>query len=330
MVAQSTFTICNPAPLGLFAFALTTALLQMYHSRITGGDKQSILGTKNLVWGFGMFYGGFAQFCVGMWEAIRNNLFGFVAFSSYGAFWMGIAIDYFFHESLGSEKYPFDKEMAQAMYSIWGIFTFALWTLTFNLNYTLCTLFFELMILFFVLAAGVKDEGVDKIGGYIGLVTAATAFYLGYIEMLNDIVGKGKEIIPLGHVNPQAAGHGGFYVGGNTQTPAQVMAQLHALQIMEEKFTESNENLKLEPKLRIVRKRYKKALKSIISMQSMDGDGRASLESIDGETPKGLPNPAEALVGGVQKSIGSALSFVGGRGASNAPDNQVTPVVSEI
>ena len=38
----------------------------MYHSRITGGDKQSILGTKNLVWGFGMFYGGFAQFCVGM------------------------------------------------------------------------------------------------------------------------------------------------------------------------------------------------------------------------------------------------------------------------
>lgn len=29
MVAQSTFTICNPAPLGLFAFALTTALLQV-------------------------------------------------------------------------------------------------------------------------------------------------------------------------------------------------------------------------------------------------------------------------------------------------------------
>ena len=56
------------------------------------------------------------------------------------------------------------------------------------------------------------------------------------------------------------------------------------------------------------------------------------MESIDGETPKGLPNPAEALVGGVKKTLGSALSFAGvsggGRGASNAPDNQVTPVVS--
>lgn len=240
----------------------------MYHTRITGSDKGSILGTTNLVWGFGMFYGGFGQFCVGMWEAIRNNLFGFVAFSSYGAFWMGIALAYFFHEALG-DKYPFDKEMAQAMYSIWGIFTFALWTLTLNLNYTLSLLFFELAALFFVLAAGVKNEDVDKVGGYLGLLTAATAFYLGYIEMLNDIVGKGKEIVPLFHVHKEAEGHGGFFVGGSTLTPGQVISQMTALQVWDEQYKSAKTGLMADTKFR---NKWHRAKTHAMRMVNVDED----------------------------------------------------------
>ena len=40
----------------------------------------------------GIFYGGLAQFCAGMWEYKANNTFGATAFASYGAFWMSFAI----------------------------------------------------------------------------------------------------------------------------------------------------------------------------------------------------------------------------------------------
>lgn len=36
-------------------------------------------------------YGGFAQFCAGMWEFAAGNTFGALAFSSYGAFWVSFA-----------------------------------------------------------------------------------------------------------------------------------------------------------------------------------------------------------------------------------------------
>lgn len=45
-----------------------------------------------IVYGFALFFGGLAQFCAGMWELWRNNMFAAVAFSSYGAFWMSFAI----------------------------------------------------------------------------------------------------------------------------------------------------------------------------------------------------------------------------------------------
>ena len=75
------------------------------------------------------------------------------------------------------------------------------------MNYTLCLLFFELGTLFMVLSAGVKDVEVDKWGGYLGLLTAGTAFYLGYVEMLNDIVGKASTL-------PSGPGGGRGNAGG--------------------------------------------------------------------------------------------------------------------
>ncbi len=42
--------------------------------------------------GFALFFGGLAQFCAGMWELWRNNMFAGVAFTSYGAFWLSWGI----------------------------------------------------------------------------------------------------------------------------------------------------------------------------------------------------------------------------------------------
>ena len=51
----------------------------------------------------------------------------------------------------------------------------------------------------YLLAAGVDYGTVDKIGGYFGLVTAAIAYWLAAAELVNDILGEGEELIPLGH-----------------------------------------------------------------------------------------------------------------------------------
>src|SRR5579864_9452551 len=77
--------VADPAPLGLAGFALTTVLL----SAVNAGK----IGTGGAVFvGMALFYGGLGQFMAGMWEFRRNNTFGATAFSSYGAFWMGVGI----------------------------------------------------------------------------------------------------------------------------------------------------------------------------------------------------------------------------------------------
>ena len=42
--------------------------------------------------GYAMFFGGLAQFVAGILEYSRRNTFGFVAFCSYGAFWMSVCL----------------------------------------------------------------------------------------------------------------------------------------------------------------------------------------------------------------------------------------------
>src|SRR3954447_4060884 len=75
--------VADPAPLGLAGFALTTFLLS--------GVNASWI--PDLMWvAPAIFYGGLAQFTAGMWEFRNRNVFGATAFSTYGAFWMGLGI----------------------------------------------------------------------------------------------------------------------------------------------------------------------------------------------------------------------------------------------
>jgi len=71
-------------------------------------------------------------------------------------------------------------------------------TLTFKLNKTICSLFFLLGVTCILLSFGVHNTTVDIVGGYFGILTSANAFWLAYAELVNDVIGEGKEIIPLG------------------------------------------------------------------------------------------------------------------------------------
>src|SRR5438105_14574520 len=79
--------IANPGPLGLCGFALTTFVLSSINAGLIPGADAA-----KMVVGLAFFYGGIAQLLAGMWEFKSGNTFGATAFSSYGAFWLAVAI----------------------------------------------------------------------------------------------------------------------------------------------------------------------------------------------------------------------------------------------
>jgi len=190
----------NPAPLGLIGFGLTTALLQMKHTTITGSSDEDRDGVDALVLGFAMFFGGLIQALAGLGEIRRNNVFGYTAFCLYGAFWMSFGTVEIV-QLLADNPPAVNPQAVQCMLILVGIYTTILWICTFKMHLTINLLFGMLAATLYLLAGGVSDDTVDKIGGYFGLVTAAIAYWLAAVELINEIVGEGDEIIPLGHFN---------------------------------------------------------------------------------------------------------------------------------
>src|ERR1044072_4240731 len=80
--SPAAFTIANPGPLGLAAFALTTFVLSMFNAGLLDSSGEPI------VFGLALAYGGIAQLLAGMWEFRTGNTFGATAFTSYAAFWL--------------------------------------------------------------------------------------------------------------------------------------------------------------------------------------------------------------------------------------------------
>jgi len=184
--------LANPAPLGLFGFALTTWLLSMVNAGLLPGT------TVPLVLAMAFAYGGTAQFAAGLMEMVKGNTFGFVAFCSYGAFWWSFAL---------FAKFFGDGVPAAAIgwyLIIWGVFTFAMWIGTFPKNRALFLIFLSLTITFFLLGLAplLGIASLTMIGGYFGLLTAILAAYLGAAEIINE--SHGRTVLPIGDSNLRA------------------------------------------------------------------------------------------------------------------------------
>jgi succinate-acetate transporter protein len=205
----------NPAPLGLIAFGFTTCLLQMKHTRLTGSDPDDLAGVNLLVLGFAMWFGGLLQIIAGLSEIRRNNIFGYTAFCVYGGFWMSLGTVNIV-SLLATNAPPSNALASEAMLFLLGVVSFMMWVLTFQLNKTICSLFFLLTCTCFLLSFGTQNETVDVVGGYFGIATSANALWLAFVELVNDVMGHGKEIIPLfhWHWNRPPRHGGGLHVPG--------------------------------------------------------------------------------------------------------------------
>jgi uncharacterized protein len=187
--------IANPAALGLAGFALTTFLLSVHNAM--GTTREPLL----VFWGFAIFYGGLAQFSAGMWEFKTGNTFGATAFSTYGAFWFGVA--------------------STVLLVLWGKLALAdvtstlAWILTafaiFNTYMLLISartqstavflVFLTLEITEILLAWGnfngsAAGAGLVSVGGWMGIVTALVAWYTSAAIVAN--AGRPRPMLPVG------------------------------------------------------------------------------------------------------------------------------------
>ena len=177
--------IADPAPLGLAAFAATTFLL----SAANAGWMTKATGDAWL--GYAFAYGGLAQLLAGMWEFRNRNVFGATAFSTYGGFWIGLAI-------WALLVAPKETSPAAAGHDIaWILLAFAiintyLLILSTQVNMAVFLVFLTLEITEIILVIGnfSGSTGTVKLGGYVGLITALVAWYTSAAGVSNGIAGK--------------------------------------------------------------------------------------------------------------------------------------------
>jgi uncharacterized protein len=187
--------VADPAPLGLGAFALTTFILSMHNA--FGSATTPLLA----FFGYALFYGGLAQFLAGMWEFRNRNVFGATAFSTYGAFWMGLAA---FVALILFGKVDAKTEVTPSL--AWILFAFAvfntymlIWSSRINVAVFLVFLTLEATeILLFIgnLAGNAAGTGVVAIGGIVGIITAAAAWYASAAGVVNSM--SQTPVLPVG------------------------------------------------------------------------------------------------------------------------------------
>src|SRR3954449_2134150 len=142
--APGTWTVADPGPLGLAAFALTTFVLSMFNAGLVADKGEPI------VFGLAFAYGGLAQLLAGMWEFRTGNTFGATAFTSYGAFWLSFwAFEQFFAKDV-TDKTALAHSVGLFLIA-WGIFTAYMFVASLRVSVAVSVVFALLAATFIVL-----------------------------------------------------------------------------------------------------------------------------------------------------------------------------------
>jgi succinate-acetate transporter protein len=187
----------DPAPLGLAAFALTTFILSGHNATFI----------PDVVWvGLALFYGGLIQLLAGMWEFRNRNVFGSTAFSTYGGFWLSLGAFVVLIETtkLGAALKPPDIANGLAWFLVaFAIFNFYMLLWSTRVNMAVFGVFLTLQITevllaigFFLEAHGHANNGWVHAGGWMGIITAAVAWYTSAAGVVNGM--SPAPVVPVG------------------------------------------------------------------------------------------------------------------------------------
>lgn len=183
-------TTANPAPLGLLGFGMTTILLNLANA--------GVIPLTSVIMGMGLLVGGLAQLFVGIMEWKKNNTFGTVAFTSYGAFWMCLVAIWTLPKMGLAE--PADAISMGYFLTLWGIYTVFMFIGTLRISKALQFVFGSLVLLFFLLAIAdfTGNVAIKHFAAWEGIICGLSALYTSMAQILNEVYGK--VIMPLGPV----------------------------------------------------------------------------------------------------------------------------------
>lgn len=183
----------DPGPLGLAGFAATTFFLSVINTNMLGASVQgSVLGLA-------LFYGGIVQLLAGLWEFAKGNTFGAVAFCSYGGFWLSFwyLINHVVPEQVAAKANVTDILHGVALYLLaWAIFTAYMTVAASRTTGAVLVVFVLLTLTFIALVIGffaespteflANNNGWIRIGGWLGILTAAAAWYASFAAVTNS------------------------------------------------------------------------------------------------------------------------------------------------
>jgi succinate-acetate transporter protein len=183
--------IADPAPLGLAAFALTTFLLSAANA------KWMNAATGDAWLGYALGYGGLIQLLAGMWEFRNRNVFGATAFSTYGGFWIGLFLWARFVAPGASSPAAAQHDIAWILLAF-AIFNTYMLLLSAQVSLAVFGVFLTLEVTEIVLVIGnfAGNSNTVQIGGYVGIVTAAVAWYTSFAGVANGVGGRVR--VPVG------------------------------------------------------------------------------------------------------------------------------------
>jgi succinate-acetate transporter protein len=178
--------VADPAPLGLAAFALTTFLLSAKNAGWTDGGDAWL--------GFAFAYGGLAQLLAGMWEFRNRNVFGATAFSTYGAFWIGLGLYVLLAEGASANPHN-DLGFILLAFAIFNTYML-LWST--RLTVAVFAVFLSLEVTEVILSIGFLADStrIIQAGGVVGVVTAAIAWYASSAGVVNGMASR--QVLPVG------------------------------------------------------------------------------------------------------------------------------------
>ena len=184
--------IADPAPLGLAAFALTTFLLSASVAHWMNGNA-----TGSAWLGYAFAYGGLVQLLAGMWEFRNRNVFGSTAFSSYGAFWIGLGLWALLVAPKAPATTAFTLRDQAWIFLAFAIFNTYMLILSAQVNKAVFAVFLTLELTeIFGFIGLFASLGLLQFAGYIGIITAFTAWYASFAGVANGLGGRVK--LPVG------------------------------------------------------------------------------------------------------------------------------------
>ncbi|MGO9750329.1 MAG: acetate uptake transporter [Solirubrobacteraceae bacterium] len=178
--------------LGAFGFALCVTLLSI----VNAGWLPATV--TNIVVPAALAYGGLGMLLAGVWEFRRGDQFGGVWTTTFGAFWLSLAVLLALVgpgivARGGVDAY---QDGVAAYLLTWG-FLIVLLAIPARLTagalfaaFVLAAVVFVLVALSYLSAPGGLADTLQHVAGYVGLVTGAVGFYAGIALVLNDVTAR--------------------------------------------------------------------------------------------------------------------------------------------